>query len=85
MPTRKVLFILFDGCEVLDAAGPLQAFHEANDQGCAYEMVLHDPSLTLEAIAYRSGLGGDRQLRRAWHAAFGHSPMHERRASSPRM
>lgn len=28
---RRVLFALFDGCEILDFAGPSQAFHEAND------------------------------------------------------
>lgn len=43
--------------------------------------LLHDPSLSLEAVGSRSGLGGERQLRRAWKAAFGHPPVQERRAS----
>jgi transcriptional regulator GlxA family with amidase domain len=43
--------------------------------------LLHDPSLTLEAVASQSGLGGERQLRRAWRSAFGHPPADERRAS----
>lgn len=43
MVTRRVLLILFDGCEVLDAAGPLQAFHEANDHGCTYKLGYYGP------------------------------------------
>lgn len=42
--------------------------------------LLHNPSLTLEAVAFQSGLGGERQLRRAWRGAFGHTPGQERRA-----
>ncbi len=42
--------------------------------------LLHDPSLSLEAVGSRSGLGGERQLRRAWRAAFGYPPVQERRA-----
>jgi transcriptional regulator GlxA family with amidase domain len=33
---RRVVFALFPGCEVLDVAGPLQAFHEANAYGGQY-------------------------------------------------
>jgi transcriptional regulator GlxA family with amidase domain len=43
--------------------------------------LLHDPSLTLEAVGSRSGLGGERQLRRVWKATFGHPPAQERRNS----
>ena len=35
---RRVVFVLFDGCEVLDVAGPLQAFHEAAAYGTAYDV-----------------------------------------------
>jgi len=34
--SRRVVFVYFDGCEVLDFAGPLQAFHEANSFGAEY-------------------------------------------------
>lgn len=36
MPSRRVIFVYFDGCEVLDFAGPLQAFFEANSFGADY-------------------------------------------------
>jgi transcriptional regulator GlxA family with amidase domain len=36
---RRVVFALFPGCEVMDVAGPLQAFHEAASFGVRYEMV----------------------------------------------
>lgn len=36
MRSRRVVFVYFDGCEVLDFAGPLQAFHEANSFGAKY-------------------------------------------------
>jgi transcriptional regulator GlxA family with amidase domain len=36
---RRVVFALFPGCEVMDVAGPLQAFHEAAAFGVAYEIV----------------------------------------------
>ena len=36
MRSRRVIFVYFDGCEVLDFAGPLQAFHEANSFGAKY-------------------------------------------------
>ncbi len=35
---RRVVFAYFDGCEVLDFAGPLQAFHEANSLGAGYRI-----------------------------------------------
>jgi transcriptional regulator GlxA family with amidase domain len=34
----RVLLLLFEGAEVLDFAGPLQAFHEAIALGAAYEL-----------------------------------------------
>src|SRR6185436_6331438 len=34
----RVLLLLFDGAEVLDFAGPMQAFHEANTFGANYEL-----------------------------------------------
>jgi transcriptional regulator GlxA family with amidase domain len=36
LQSRRVVFVYFDGCEVLDFAGPLQAFHEANSFGAKY-------------------------------------------------
>jgi transcriptional regulator GlxA family with amidase domain len=35
---RRVVFALFDGCEILDVAGPLQAFHEAAAFGVSYDV-----------------------------------------------
>jgi transcriptional regulator GlxA family with amidase domain len=36
--TRRIFFALFPGCELLDLAGPAQAFFEANDHGAQYEL-----------------------------------------------
>jgi transcriptional regulator GlxA family with amidase domain len=36
--SRRVVFVYFDGCEVLDFAGPLQAFFEANSFGAKYRI-----------------------------------------------
>jgi transcriptional regulator GlxA family with amidase domain len=36
---RRVVFALFPGCEIMDVAGPLQAFHEAAGFGMPYELV----------------------------------------------
>ena len=35
---RRVVFALFPGCEVMDVAGPLQAFHEAAAYGAPYDV-----------------------------------------------
>lgn len=35
---RRVYFILFPGCEVLDLAGPVQALYEAEAHGAAYDI-----------------------------------------------
>jgi transcriptional regulator GlxA family with amidase domain len=40
MAGRRLIFLYFDGCEVLDFAGPLQAFHEAINFGAPYT-ILH--------------------------------------------
>ena len=37
MVSRRVIFVLFDECEILDFAGPMQAFHQATVHGGAYE------------------------------------------------
>jgi transcriptional regulator GlxA family with amidase domain len=37
---QNVIFILFPGCEVLDLAGPLQTFHDANACGAKYRISL---------------------------------------------
>lgn len=39
MADRRLIFVYFDGCEVLDFAGPLQAFHEARSLGAPYSFV----------------------------------------------
>ena len=39
MAGRRILFVLFDGCEILDVSGPLQAFSEANAFGARYELL----------------------------------------------
>jgi transcriptional regulator GlxA family with amidase domain len=45
----RVLLVLFDGAEILDFAGPLQAFHEANLLGAQYE--LHHCGLAATAMS----------------------------------
>ena len=35
---RRIIFALFPGCEILDLAGPVQAFHEAKMLGLPYEI-----------------------------------------------
>ena len=37
-PPRRTIFALFPGCEILDLAGPAQAFHEARALGLPYEL-----------------------------------------------
>ncbi len=37
---QNVVFALFPGCEVLDLAGPLQAFHEADNCGGRYTITI---------------------------------------------
>lgn len=44
--------------------------------------LLHDPGMTIEAVAARCGFEGARQLRRLWKEAFGTAPS---AARSPRM
>jgi transcriptional regulator GlxA family with amidase domain len=36
--SRRLIFVYFDGCEVLDFAGPLQALFEANSFGAKYRI-----------------------------------------------
>lgn len=36
--SRSLLFLYFPGCEILDFAGPLQAFYEANQLGAGYRI-----------------------------------------------
>lgn len=37
-PVRRVIFAVFPGCEILDLAGPVQAFHEAMAFGMRYAL-----------------------------------------------
>jgi len=41
---QRVIFTLFPGCEILDLAGPVQAFHEANGLGAEYEILYCAPT-----------------------------------------
>jgi transcriptional regulator GlxA family with amidase domain len=43
-PSRRTIFAVFPGCEILDLAGPVQAFHEANTLGGRYSMSYHATS-----------------------------------------
>ena len=60
MPTRtppRIVFALFPGCEILDLAGPVQAFHEARALGVPYEMVFCGTTSDVPT-AQGLGLGG---------------------------
>src|SRR5437588_9269562 len=39
MSRSRLIFLYFDGCEILDFAGPLQVFYEANILGAGYELL----------------------------------------------
>ena len=53
LPSRRVIFAIFPGTEILDLAGPLQVLHEANALGANYEIVYAGPS---PEIASQQGL-----------------------------
>jgi transcriptional regulator GlxA family with amidase domain len=38
---RQTIFAVFPGCEILDLAGPAQAFHEATALGARYTLAYH--------------------------------------------
>lgn len=65
---RTLRFVLFNGCELLDFAGPMQAFHEANERmgarGPAY--LIHRHGIT-DSIVTEQGLtvGGLEALKEA--------------------
>jgi transcriptional regulator GlxA family with amidase domain len=42
--SQNVIFALFPGCEILDVAGPLQVFHQANESGADYSITFASPS-----------------------------------------
>lgn len=42
--SQNVIFVLFPGCEILDVAGPLQVFHQANESGADYSITFASPS-----------------------------------------
>jgi transcriptional regulator GlxA family with amidase domain len=46
--SRRVVFAVFPGCEILDLAGPVQAFHEANAFGPRYVIAHHAVTPTVE-------------------------------------
>jgi transcriptional regulator GlxA family with amidase domain len=54
---RNVIFALFPGCEVLDVAGPLQVFHEANHCGGRYAVTISATAPQMET-AQRLTLSG---------------------------
>ena len=51
---RRIIFALFPGCEILDLAGPIQAFHEAKLLGVPYEISYCAPT---PEVASAQGLG----------------------------
>jgi len=46
-PERRTIFAVFPGCEILDLAGPLQAFHEASSLGARYTVSHHAATPTV--------------------------------------
>ena len=46
-PKRQTIFAVFPGCEILDLAGPLQAFHEATAIGERYAASYHAATPTV--------------------------------------
>jgi transcriptional regulator GlxA family with amidase domain len=53
LSSRRVIFAIFSGTEILDLAGPLQVLHEANALGANYEIIYAAPS---PEIASQQGL-----------------------------
>jgi transcriptional regulator GlxA family with amidase domain len=54
---RRIVFALFPGCEIMDVAGPMQAFHEAAGFGVPYEIV-HAAATTTVRTAQGLDLAG---------------------------
>ena len=48
-PARRTIFAVFPGCEILDLAGPLQAFHEAAAFGARYDVTYHGTTPTVRS------------------------------------
>jgi transcriptional regulator GlxA family with amidase domain len=46
-PMRQIIFAVFPGCEILDLAGPVQAFHEATALGARYATTYHAATPTV--------------------------------------
>lgn len=49
-PARRILFLVFPGCETLDFAGPLQVFSEAVAAGANYSLQLVGPAETATSV-----------------------------------
>jgi transcriptional regulator GlxA family with amidase domain len=45
---QRVIFLILPGLEILDLAGPLQAFHEANLCGADYDVLLCSPATSIQ-------------------------------------
>lgn len=56
LPTFPVAIMAFDGVQLLDVAGPLQAFTAANEEGAGRRYAVHVLSLAGGPIATSSGL-----------------------------
>lgn len=56
--TKRIYFLLFEGCEGLSYSGPQQAFHEANQLGADYQMHFcgAEPQIRTEQGLTLSGL-----------------------------
>jgi len=46
---RRTIFAVFPGCEILDLAGPVQAFHEAAMLGAPYQISYHAVTPTIRS------------------------------------
>ena len=49
MTPRRIIFAVFPGCEILDLAGPAQAFHEAKALGIPYEIIYVAATTTVQS------------------------------------
>jgi transcriptional regulator GlxA family with amidase domain len=77
-----VIFALFPGCEVLDLAGPLQAFHEAIGCGAHYRITIAASSPEIET-AQRLTMAHLAELPSVQEGDLIIVPGYDRRPSSP--
>ena len=82
-PPRRTVFAVFPGCEILDLAGPMQAFHEAAMFDAGYDVEYRAPTPTVRSAQglELTGLGplpevgaGDRVIVPGFPLAMGRVP-----------